>query len=450
MQLPSHIKEILNTIKEQGQEAFLVGGCVRDILMGMKPVDYDVTSSAAKAEIMSLFPKTVPVGKKFGTVAVVTNHGIVEVSTYKGQEDHLSSGPQGLEKDLLLRDFTINAMAMDEEGLVFDPYGGRQDLKNKLIRAPEDEARERFAEDPLRMMRAVRFYSTLEFSLHSSVYEAIKKNAALLPGVAIERVQNELNRILTSNRPARGLRLLNETGLLGQFLPEVAAMVNFDQRNFRHDKDLFEHTMAVLEAVPPGIKVRLGALLHDIGKTVTFTVDDDGVGHFYGHHVEGAGIASRILKRLRYDNQTVEDVSSLVLYHMSRFAGLRDTGLKKLILEVGEHNLEDLFDLQKADTLGSAPPFEFANLEIMQAGINKILREKLPLSLNDLLVNGNDLIDRGFQPGPFLGEVLNNLLETVLEDPDKNQRELLLEMAEKYLKTSLSEKNAGHETSGWN
>lgn len=428
MELPVYVREVIDTLRENGKPAWLVGGGVRDLLMGQKPVDYDVVTAATTGEIRAWFGKTVPVGEKHGTIAVLLGGGTVEVSTLKG-----TANPVRLADDLLRRDFTINAMAVDEQGNIIDPYGGLVDIKNRLIRSPEDLAGERFQEDPLRMMRAIRFCVAAGYSLHPNVYEAIRHNSGELNRTAPERIRAELNRILVADRPAHGIILLLETGLLQQFLPEVVAMVGFDQKNKRHNKDVFEHTLAVLEAAPARINVRLAGLLHDIAKPNTFTISEDGIGHFYGHHLEGRKMSEEILRRLKYDNQTIEDVSILVAEHMSRFPKVRNANLKRLINRAGERNLEDLFDLQRADILGSAPPFDFADLDNMMVGVTRIINEKPPLTVKDLAINGHDLIGLGIKPGPYMGQILRYLMDVVLEKPDKNDNDVLLELAEDYI-----------------
>lgn len=430
MKIPSYVVKVISALKHNGKQAFVVGGCVRDLLMGSEPADYDVSTSATTQEIMSFFQKTVPIGERHGTVAVLIDGFTVEVSTFKGYA-YVGSGENraALKQDLALRDFTVNAMAFDENGILYDPFGGREDLKKRIIRSPRNEPEQRFREDPLRMMRAIRFCSTLGFLLFPDTYEAIAGQNSLIQRVAPERIRQELNRILVSNRPSQGIRLMLETGLLQYVAPEVMSMVGFDQRNKRHDKDVFEHTMAVLEAVPPRLNVRLAALLHDIGKSTTFSMDKNGVGHFYGHHLEGRRMVEDIMRRLKYDNKTVGDVAILVVEHMSRFPKVRKASLKRLVNRVGEHNLNDLFDLQRADILGSAPPFDFSELDAMREGIDRILNEKPPMEKKDLAINGHDLIELGFQPGLEMGKVLNLLLDIVLEDPDKNERNTLLTIA---------------------
>ncbi len=429
MQIPVYVMEVLKTLQKNGQQALLVGGCVRDLILGKEPADYDVASSATVEEIKSLFPKTAAIGEKHGTVAVILTGGIVEVSTYKRRKDCRADPSLMLMEDLMQRDFTINAMAMDEAGSLIDPYGGLIDIENKLIRAPQNLACERFRDDPLRMMRAVRFCTTCDYVLHQTVSRAITELHDLIKGVSPERIQEELNRILISEQPSRGIKLLLSTGLLAHILPEAVATVGFDQRNSRHDKDVFHHTMAVIDAVPPKLKLRMAALLHDIGKPASFTVDENAVGHFYKHHLEGKEITENILRRLKYDKRTIDDVSILVSEHMSRFPRIRNGSLKRLINRVGDDNLEDLFDLQRADILASAPPFDFSELEAMQADINRICCQNPPMQLQDLAVNGNDLLDIGFKPGRVIGLLLKDLLDIVLDDPEKNNRETLLSLA---------------------
>lgn len=432
MTLPPYVSKIINILNAHNREAFVVGGCIRDLLMGMEPSDYDIATSALPQEVMGWFPKTVPTGVGHGTVTVFMDGVPVEVSTFKGTTE----GQYDLYQDLLRRDFTINAIAMDTEGTIYDPFGGREDLQKQIIRSPLNQSRERFAEDPLRMMRAVRLAAGLNFTLHPAVTEAIIDSHELLRQVSVERIREELNKILVSENPSLGIKLLLYHNLLAYVMPEAIPMVDFDQHNKNHDKDVFQHALAVLEATPPRLNVRWAAFLHDIGKPATFTRDEDGVGHFYGHHTKGQEITRRILERLKYDNRTIEDITTLVGAHMTRFARFRNANLKKLVSQVGEHNLEDLYDLQKADILGSAPPFDFSALNEMQAEIEQILREKPPLKIQDLAVNGFDLMEIGIEPGPGMGQILHALLEIVLEDPQKNNASTLLSLAQELAKPS--------------
>lgn len=432
--MPEYVLKIISILDKQGYQAFLVGGCVRDILLSREPRDYDLATSASPTEIGRCFAKSFPIGARHGTVAVLMDGHHVEITTFRGKQPvHAAGDLTALAEDLARRDFTINAMAMDASGKLFDPWGGRRDLADKVLRAPNNQAEPRLAEDPLRMMRAVRLSTVYGLNITEDTQAAILRLTSLLEQVSRERVREELNRILVSEQPVQGVRMLQQFGLLSIIIPELELMVGVDQRNIRHDRDLFEHSLAVMEGVPARLKVRLAALLHDIGKPACFTIDEDGVGHFYGHHLAGISIAEDILYRLKYDQQTIHDVSLLVGAHMTRFGKLRDASLKKLVKHLGRHNLMDLYDLQRADILGSAPPYDFTELDEMKCEIEMVLSAKQPLEIQDLAVKGSDLITLGYHPGPALGEALNKLLELVLEDPEMNQTEGLLEKAREWL-----------------
>lgn len=429
MELPPQVAKAIHILRSHGMEAFAVGGYVRNLLLNKPCSDYDVATSALPQEIMSIFPKTIPVGIEHGTIVVLMDDVSLEISSFKG----ILAGQCDLYEDLRRRDFTINAMAMDEEGVIYDPFSGQKDLQERIIRSPLNHSRERFQEDPLRMMRAIRFAVCLDFTLHPTIVEAMLDLHYLLAKVSVERIRDEFNRILLSDHPTQGMELLLANDLLPHVLPEAMPMVNFNQHNKNHDKDVFQHALAVLEASSPRLEVRLAALFHDIGKPATFTQGDDGVGHFYGHHLKGQEMTRHILERLKYDNKTIEDVTILVGAHMTRFAGLRNANLKKLISQVGEDKLPDLYDLQKADILGSAPPFDFSSLDKMQTEIEKILSDDPPLTIHDLAINGRDLIEIGMAPGPDMGKLLQHLLEVVLEDPQKNDRTTLLLLSQEFL-----------------
>lgn len=433
MNLPTPIIEIMTVLKGHDYEAYLVGGCVRDILLDRIPNDYDVVTSAPVEQIMSMFPHTVNVGAHYGTIAVIIGEWVVEVSTYKSKYHSSLPGLSGIEADLFWRDFTINAMAMDDSGRVVDPFGGQRDLEGKVISAPANQAPQRFRDDPLRMLRAIRFSSTLGFFLHPVVMDAIMTLAPLMPRVAVERIRGELEQILMSKRPAHGIDLLAKTDLLTYTLPELIPLLNFEPVSPRYRGTAWQHTLAVLDMTPARLNIRWAALLHDIGKPSTFSMDSEGSGHYYGHHLEGSSLTRKILKRLKYDHKTINNTSMLVEEHMSRFPRLRNGSLKQLVARVGEENLDDLMDLQRADIMGSAPPFDMSLLESMQAELQQILACHPPLNVKDLAVNGDDLIALGFEQGPDIGRVLDILLDTVLDQPEKNQPEILLAVAQELL-----------------
>lgn len=428
---PEHIQFIMDELSSHGHEVFVVGGCVRDVLQGKQPQDYDLVSSATPVQISAIFSRVFTVGAAHGTVVVMIDQWSVEVSTYRYVA--LEQSATALERDLAGRDFTINAMAMDVRGNLYDSWGGEADLNAGLVRATRDQGESLFADDPLRMMRAIRFAVVYGFEIAASTYAAILKGAHLLAEISRERVRNEFNAIITSAHPAEGVRKLQASGLMAYIIPELEDLRGFDQKNYRHDKDVLEHSLAVLEEVPAQLDVRLAALLHDIGKPACFTVDQRGIGHFYNHHQAGMEITRRILTRLKYDGKTVENVSRLVGSHMTRYAKLRQSSLKQLIQFVGEDNLSDLYELQRADILGSAPPFDFSELEQMRQDIDFILDTKQPLTIKDLAVNGDDLIALGYTPGKPLGDTLRRLWQAVLENPADNNREILLQWARLWL-----------------
>lgn len=434
MNLPEPLLRAINILDQRGYQTFLVGGCVRDMLLCMEPQDYDLLTSASLVEIEASFSQTVAIGACHGSLLVIVDGLKIDISTMQADQSIIiEANCSSLVQDLARRDFSMNAMAMDLRGNIYDPWNGQEDIQNRIIRATRNMAREIFSKDPLRMMRAIRLSAVYGFTIESHTYAAIIEYHHLLSQVAVERIREELNRILRSERSAQGIRMLQECGLISCIIPELEPMVGFDQRNFRHNRDLFEHSLAVMEGVPARLNIRLAALLHDIGKPGRFTVDEAGVGHFYGHHLEGIGISQKILKRLKYDQQTINDVSMLVGAHMSRYAGLRDASLKKLITQVGQDNLSDLFALQKADIIGSAPPYDFSELDKMETDTRNILGERFPLEIKDLAVNGTDLLMLGYAPGPVVGSVLKELLELVLDDPAKNQPAILLELARQRL-----------------
>lgn len=433
MSLPETIVNAIKTLENRGYQTYLVGGCVRDMLLDRPVQDYDLLTAASLEEIEATFSKTIPIGAQHGSLVAMLDGYKIDINTMQNENAKNLGNRSSLENNLAGRDFAINAMAMDLDGNLYDPWQGRQDLQNRIIRATCNQAQALFGQDPLRMLRAIRIASVYGFMIEPNTYAAIPACHQLLAQAAPERIREELSRILLSKRPAQGIRMLQECALLDYIIPEMLPMVGMDQRNFRHHLDLFEHSLAVLEGVPARLNVRLAALLHDIGKPDCFTVDEDGVGHFYGHHLEGIGISQTVLKRLKYDHHTINDVSTLVGAHMSRYAKLRNVSLKKLIMQVGQDNLQDLFDLQQADIIASAPPCDFSQLEKMVEDTGKILCEGLPLEMKDLAVNGTDLIDLGYTPGPLLGTVLNELMDLVLEDPSQNQRENLLQAARQRL-----------------
>ena len=431
--LPEDVKAILHTLQEAGSEAYAVGGCIRDSLLGRRPDDWDITTSAKPQETKALFGKTIDTGIQHGTVTVMRHGRGYEVTTYRvdgeyedGRHPKEVTFTASLKEDLRRRDFTVNAMAYNEKDGLVDLFGGRQDLEQKIIRCV-GEANERFEEDALRIMRAVRFSAQLGFSIEERTKEAIRGHAERLRQVSAERIQVELTKLVISPNPDF-LRIAWETGITAVVLPEFDRLMEQPQNNPHHCFSVGEHTLHAMQAVRPDKCLRLAMLLHDVAKPLCLTTDAEGIDHFHGHAQKGERMAAQILKRLRYDNHTTELVSRLVKWHdvaiapekkaVRRAASRMGKELFPLILEVKAADLAAQSDYQRAE--------KQEWLEQLRSLYEEIEREGDCLTIKDLAVNGRDLIQSGITPGPQLGLALQQLLEIVLEDPEKNTREYLL------------------------
>lgn len=436
--IPEEVKLIFNTLNDNGFEAFIVGGSVRDTLLNREILDWDITTSAKPENIISLFPNTIPTGIKHGTISVRVNNKSYEVTTYRIDGNYTDNRhpdnvtfTESIYEDLSRRDFTINSMAYNFESGIIDPFNGVEDLKNKIIRAV-GLPNLRFSEDALRMLRAIRFSTKLNFSIEEATFNAIKSNSSLITDISLERIREEINKILLSDKPSIGIELLKETNLLKYIFPEFIPTIGFNQHNPHHDKDIFYHTLAVLDYSPNRLLVRLAALLHDIGKPNCFTIDKKGIGHFYNHDIESGKIAKEILIRLRYDNDTIRKVVTLITEHMCLFKGSKESTLKGLIVRVGKHNLEDLFDLLIADRLGHKMHSDLGEINLLREKAMSIIASGDPLAINDLDISGLDLINLGFNKGPIIGEILQYLLTLVIVNPIKNKKALLIEEVTKH------------------
>ena len=436
--LPEEVKVILHTLQGAGCEAYAVGGCIRDSLLGRTPDDWDITTSARPEETKALFGKTIDTGIQHGTVTVMRHGRGYEVTTYRvdgeyedGRHPKEVTFTASLEEDLKRRDFTVNAMAYNEEDGLVDLFGGRQDLGRKIIRCV-GEANERFEEDALRIMRAVRFSAQLGFTIEERTKEAIRGHADRLRQVSAERIQMELTKLVTSPNPDF-LRIAWETGITAVVLPEFDRLMEQPQNNPHHCFSVGEHTLHAMRAVRPDKCLRLAMLLHDVAKPLCLTTDEAGIDHFHGHAQKGERIAAQILKRLRYDNHTTELVSRLVKWHdaaiepekkaVRRAASRMGKDLFPLILEVKAADLAAQSDYRRAE--------KQEWLEQLRGLYEEIEREGDCLTIKDLAVNGRDLMRAGMEPGPQLGRTLQGLLEIVLEDPEKNTKEYLLSLLPK-------------------
>lgn len=437
--IPPEVLIILKQLQSFGFESYLVGGCVRDLLLGRVPKDYDITTAAAPDQVKGIFPKVIDTGIKYGTVTVVGFDGVpVEVTTFRddglykdGRRPESVTFQLDVTADVKRRDFTINSLLFDGQD-VRDIVCGQYDLAGRRIRCA-GRAIPRFEEDALRMLRAVRFACQLNFRITHETLAGIQVCSELINNVSAERVREELNKILLSSHPAKGIELLQSTGLLKYILPEVDALRHFDQRNEHHHLDAFDHSLRVLDATPTELTVRLAALLHDVGKPKS--CEFDGVkARYHGHHLDGAELVPVILKRLKYPNEVIETVTILVKEHMSRNPHLRPASLKKLINRVGAERMPALFQLMYADIVGHKPPFDFLEIISMEQEVNRILTEKEPLKVTDLDFGGDDLIFLGAHPGPLFKRILNSLLEDVIDEPELNNSFYLYNRAAELLR----------------
>lgn len=440
--IPRYVEKIINKLEEKGYFAYIVGGSVRDLLIGDKPSDFDVTTDAHPDEIEKIFSDftTLEVGKEFGTVVVVQEEGIVEVTTFRADGEYLDGRrpekvyfSKDLLEDLSRRDFTINAMAYNKNTGIIDCFNGREDLDNKIIRAVGNPY-DRLKEDYLRIMRAIRFASQLGFSIDSLTFEACKLYNENISQISIERIREEFFKILLSKKPSYGIRLLRESKVLNIILPELATTIGFNQHNPNHDKDVYEHTLCVLDNTSPILHLRLAALFHDIGKPLTFTQDENGVGHFYGHDKLGVTMTKEILQRWKSSNELIEKVTILIDKHMSHHDNIGEKGLKRLIAKTGKEGIFTLLELQKADRLCSNRDYDISDLIERENKIKEILENKEVYEKKQLAIDGHDMIELGYKQGKIIGEILDYLLEQVLENPELNDKEELIKIVKEKFK----------------
>ena len=435
IQLPEDVKRIINTLKEAGFEAYAVGGCVRDCLLGKTPNDWDITTSALPTEVKGLFSHTFDTGIKHGTITVLLHHVGYEVTTYRidgeyedGRHPKAVSFTRSLKEDLLRRDFTINAMAYNEDDGIQDLFGGQQDLADGIIRCVGN-AEDRFGEDALRMLRAVRFSAQLGFEIEPETLKAMKNLSANLRLVSAERIQVELVKTITSAHP-ENIRIAYEQGLTAEFLPEFDRCMETTQNNPNHMYTVGEHTIKAMQLIAPEKDLRLTMLLHDIAKPLLKTTDEAGIDHFHGHPQKSMEMAKEILRRLKFDNNTVDRVSRLCACHDVRIEP-RKKCMRRALNKLGGDLFPAFFAVQRADVSAQSDYRRKEKLEWIaqnEADYKDIIDSKECFSLKDLAVNGKDLIEAGVKPGPKVGEILNEMLNCVLEDPETNEKSRLFEL----------------------
>lgn len=439
IQLPDKVKYIIDTIMEAGYEAYAVGGCIRDFILGREADDWDITTSAAPCQVKELFRHTIDTGIAHGTVTVMLGGEGFEVTTYRvdgkyedGRHPESVTFTASLKEDLKRRDFTINAMAYNERAGLVDEFGGLEDIERKVIRCVGD-ARERFSEDALRMMRAVRFSAQLGYEIEESTSAAVRELSERLRLISAERVQAELVKLAVSPHPEK-LKIAWETGITKIIMPEFDRCMETEQKNPHHCCSVGEHILKSMQEIRPDKTLRLAMLFHDIGKPQTLTVSPEGVYHFHGHQAVSGEIARGILHRLKFDNHTIQMVTRLVRCHdLDILPGQKY--VRRAVRKVGEDIFPLLIEVKYADMKAQSDYMRAEKEERLREvcdAYRQVLKERHCLSLKSLAVTGRDLIDEaGMEPGPALGEMLGKLLDAVIENPDLNRKETLLAMAAK-------------------
>ena len=434
IELPLKVNKIITTLQQNGYEAYAVGGCVRDSILGREPEDWDITTSAMPEETKALFQKTFDTGIEHGTVTVLLETEGFEVTTYRidgKYEDNRHprevTFTRSQKEDLLRRDFTINAMAYNEKDGLVDIFGGIDDLQKGMIRCVGN-ARERFSEDALRILRGIRFAAQLGFSIEEETRQGMKELAPTLQNISAERVQVELIKMIVSTRPEL-LRDAYELGITKQFLPEFDRLMMTEQETPHHMYNVGEHTLQAMRNIRSDKVLRLTMLLHDMGKPALKTMDEAGVAHFKKHAAESEKIAKRILKRLKFDNDTLNKVTKLVFYHDYRMPAT-PKNVRRAMNKIGEDLFPYYMEVRRADVLAQSMyrrEEKIRNLDEIEEIYKEIVRNKECVSLRSLAITGKDLIDAGMEPGKEIGEKLNELLELVIENPELNTKEKLME-----------------------
>ncbi|MBC5624114.1 CCA tRNA nucleotidyltransferase [Clostridium sp. NSJ-49] len=441
--IPKNVKYIIDTFYQNNYEAYMVGGCVRDSLLGLSPKDYDITTSATPNITENLFSKTIPTGIEHGTITVVIEKENFEVTTYRTEGKYVDNRrPESvhfvsnLKEDLSRRDFTINAFAYNDKAGLVDYFGGLNDLNNKIIKAVGDP-NIRFQEDALRMLRAIRFSAQLNFTIETNTLNAIKGNCNLIKNISIERIRDELCKLLISDNPSKGLILLRDTGILELVLPEINSLVQYTPLCNNHNRDVFEHTLKVINNTESDLLLRLSALFHDVGKLNTLVALPNGHHYFPEHNIESANMTKDILKRLKFDNETIDRVCAIIYDHLVLMPSYMPTDgeIKRLLNRVGPKNIFILFELQRADINSLWDPVPFlTKVDYISNKTKEILENKEPLTIKDLDIDGSILIkELDLKPGKVLGDILNYLLEKVLDDKNLNSKDKLINLSKSYL-----------------
>ncbi len=439
--LPEYAEIVIQSLERYGYEAYVVGGCVRDSLLGITPKDWDVCTNATPQEVLRVFRKrpVIKTGLKHGTVTVMVNHEPVEVTTFRVDGEYTDNRHPDevifvsrVEEDLSRRDFTINAMAYSPARGLVDAFGGQEDLAAGLIRCV-GEPDERFNEDGLRIMRALRFASRFDFGIESETAFSVRRNRHLLENVSVERIFKELKGMLMGKGVLSMLQAFPD--VMACIIPELAPSFGFDQRNPHHIHDVWTHTAYAVQAAPADEVLRLTMLLHDIAKPACFTLGENGKGHFYGHPEKGAEMALSILQRLKSDNATLNRVVTLVREHDNQFPTTR-AGMRRFIGRLGEDTIQQLFDVKRADMAAqSNHEKELKNTALRKAAllIDELMDEQHAFTIKDLQINGRALMAMGVPAGPDVGRILRTLLEEVQDELLENSEEALTARAREIM-----------------
>ncbi len=448
--LPGEVELIISELEKKGFEAWAVGGCIRDSVLNRKPGDWDITTNAKPAEVKSIFKRTVDTGIQHGTVTVLIKDKSFEVTTYRLDGKYEDSRHPSevtftadLVEDLKRRDFTINAMAYNSRAGLVDAFGGVEDIKKRLIRAVGSPG-ERFKEDALRIMRAVRFSASLDFDIEEKTFEAIKKETGNLKKISAERIREELVKLIASSHPEK-LLTLSECGITSVILPEFDRELATEQNNQHHQYSVGIHTIEAMKysvtfddelTYDERVVLRLTMLLQDMGKPALKTTDEDGVDHFKGHSAESVRLAGDILKRLKFDNATINKVSRLVKYHDHRKES-SPANVRRTIVAVGKDLMPLWFKVRRCDVMGQSTYIreeKLKEIDSFEKVYRQVLRDGDCLSIAELKLNGNDLMENGVPAGRKVGQTLSAMLDAVLEDPSLNTREGLLGFLKDNLK----------------
>ena len=434
--LPDGAKYILEQLQLHHHSAWIVGGCVRDFLMKKKPSDWDICTNALPEEILLIFKKTIPTGIKHGTISVLENGDVYEVTTLRIDGEYGDNRrpdqvifTKDIEMDLSRRDFTMNSIAMDVLGQITDPFKGSEDISLNIIRCVGDPDK-RFKEDGLRMLRALRFKAQLHFAIDETTANGIRKNHLLIKNISSERIKSELEKILLSENPG-DIYGLHDFGLLDSIMPELIPSIHTYQTNTFHEQTVAAHTAKALKASPSSPIIRWAVLFHDIGKPNRMTVDEAGTTHFYGHEKESVQLSKAIMERLHFSNEYIEKISKLILLH-DLWIEPTERSVRRAINKISEELFPLFLELKKADISGQHPRYVEDRLRRIPEIENILEGIKLKnqcFSLKNLKVNGTDLIQLGITPGIQIGNILNELLEMVLDEPALNTAEALLEKA---------------------